>query len=568
MDGSSSGSAPDVDPRAILGRMTDGVFAVDADWQITYANEPARELLVSAMADEVLGDDGTLDGHHLWESIPEAVDTTFYDRYHEALESQEPVSFQEYYEPLGIWFDVRVFPSDSGLSVYLRDITEQRRLEQRRQESLEALQRLYAVSSDRDRGFERKVDAILRLGIEYLDLDNGFLTRIEQGTQHVEQSVAVHPELEAGETCPLDEAYCKRTIELDHLLTVVNAADEGWEEDPAYDRFGLGSYIGGRVEIDGELYGTLCFADVDRREEAFTDTQRTFVELLTRWVSYELERQQARTQLRRERDRLEEFASVVSHDLRNPLQTATGRADLLAETVESEHVQPLRRSLSRMETLIEDLLTLAREGMKVEAVGTVDLVDLAREAWETTDPDDARIAIDADGFRLRADESRLRQLLENLFRNSVEHGSTSSRTESGDSVEHGSTGSRPEADDSVEHGSTSSRTESGDSVEHGSTGNRTVSDDSVEHAGPDVTVTVGVRPDGRGFYVADDGPGIPEAEREAVFDPGYTTSESGTGFGLSIVSEIATAHGWTVSVTEADGGGARFEVTGVDAAVE
>ena len=524
MDGSSSVSAPGVDPRTILDRMGDGVFAVDADWQITYANEPARELLESAMADEALDDDdGTVDGHYLWESIPEAVDTTFYDRYHEALESQEPMSFQEYYEPLGTWFDVRAFPSDSGLSVSLRDITEQRRLEQRRQESLEALQRLYAVSSDRDRSFGRKVDAILRIGTEYLDLDNGFLTRIEQGTQHVERSVAAHPKLEAGESCPLDEAYCKRTIELDHLLTVVNAADEGWEEDPAYDRFGLGSYIGGRVETDSELYGTLCFADVDRREEAFTDTQRTFVELLTRWVSYELERQQARTQLRRERDRLEEFASVVSHDLRNPLQTATGRADLLAETVESDHVEPLRRSLSRMETLIEDLLTLAREGMKVEAVRSVDLADLAREAWETTDPDGARLAVGADRLRLRADESRLRQLLENLFRNSVEHGST---------------GSRPE------------------------------SDDSVEHAGPDVTVTVGALPEGRGFYVADDGPGIPEAERGKVFDPGYTTTESGTGFGLSIVSEIATAHGWTVSATDADGGGARFEVTGVDAVVE
>ena len=518
MDGRSSVSAPGVDPRTILDRMADGVFAVDTDWQITYANEPARELLESAMADGVLGDDGTVDGHDLWESIPEAVDTTFHERYHEALESQEPVSFEEYYEPLDAWFDVRAFPSDSGLSVSLRDITEQRRLERRQQESLEALQRLYAVSSDRDRSFERKVDAILRLGTEYLDLDNGFLTRIEQGTQHVERSVATHPGLEAGESCPLDEAYCKRTIELDRLLTVVNAADEGWEGDPAHDRFGLGSYVGGRVEIDGELYGTLCFADVDRRDEAFTDTQRTFVELLTRWVSYELERKQARAQLRRERDRLEEFASVVSHDLRNPLQTATGRADLLAETVESEHVHPLRRSLSRMETLIEDLLTLAREGMAVEAERTVDLVDLARQAWETTDPDDARLAVGADRFRLRADESRLRQLLENLFRNSVEHSSTDNRPDAGNA--------------------------------------------------PDVTVTVGVLPDRRGFYVADDGPGIPAAEREEVFDPGYTTTESGTGFGLSIVSEIAMSHGWTVSVTDADGGGARFEITGVDADVE
>ncbi|MBB6646877.1 ATP-binding protein [Halobellus ruber] len=504
MDGSSSVSASDVDLRTVLDRMADGVFAVDNDWHITYANETARELLESAMTDDALDDAAGIDGLHFWESIPEAVDTTFYDRYHEAMAAQEPVSFEEYYAPLGVWFDVRVFPSESGLSVYLRDITEQRRLEQQRQESLRALQELYAVSSDRDRTFEEKIESILERGTEYLDVENGFLTRIAQDTQHIEVSVATRPGLQTGESCPLEEAYCRRTIELDHLLTVVNAADEGWQEDPAYDRFDLGTYIGGRVTVDGELYGTLCFADTDAREEAFTDTQRTFVELLTRWVSYELERQQARSQLQRERDRLEEFASVVSHDLRNPLQTAVGRVELLSEATDNEHVPPLERALSRMESLIEDLLTLARDGMQVEAPEDVDVATLADEAWRTTDSAAASLRVEPDRLLLRADRSRFRQLLENLFRNSVEHG------------------------------------------------------------GDDVTVTVGALPDGRGFYVADDGPGIPPAEREAVFDAGYTSSESGTGFGLSIVKQIAEAHGWTVSVTDADDGGARFEVTGVE----
>jgi len=523
MDSSSSVSTPDVELRTILDRMADAVFAVDTDWHITYANDAAREVLMSAMSDDALDGIETIDGVHLWESIPDAVDTVFYDRYHEALAAQEPVSFREYYDPLGIWFDVRVFPSDSGLSVYLRDVTEQRRLEQQRRKSLRALQELYAVSSDRGRTFGEKMESILRLGTEYLEVGNGFLTRIEQGTQYVERSVAVHQGLQAGESCPLDEAYCRRTIERDHLLTVVSAADEGWDGDPAYDRFGLGTYIGGRVEVNGDLYGTLCFADTDERGEAFTDTQQTFVELLTRWVSYELERQEARAQLQRERDRLERFASVVSHDLRNPLQTASGRVELLAETVDSEHVPPLQRALSRMETLIEDLLTLARKGMRVEEVTEVDLVALAEDAWETTDPGAATLRIEPDRLRIRADGSRLRQVLENLFRNAVEHGSTSSQTGS---------------------------------------------DDAVEHAGGGVTVTLGSIPDGRGFYVEDDGPGIPEADREQVFDAGYTTSESGTGFGLSIVSEIATAHGWDIAVTDGADGGARFEITGVEFVAE
>jgi signal transduction histidine kinase len=102
-----------------------------------------------------------------------------------------------------------------------------------------------------------------------------------------------------------------------------------------------------------------------------------------------------------------------------------------------------------------------------------------------------------------ADESRLRQLFENLFRNAVEHG------------------------------------------------------------GPGVAVTVGPL-EGRGFYVADDGPGIPADERDRVRETGYTTADGGTGFGLSIVESIADAHGWGMRLVESETGGARFEFTGVE----
>ncbi|WP_017343132.1 ATP-binding protein [Halorubrum sp. T3] len=521
MPDSARGSDSDQDLRTVLDRMADGFFALDADWTVTYANEEGRRILRSAMSDDALGPDESVEGANLWESIPGSAETEFYDEYHRAMATQEPVSFDSYYEPLDTWFEARVFPSDEGLSVYLRDVTERRDLERRQRESLRAIQRLYAVSSDHDRTFEEKVEAILALGCEYLDVSNGFVTRIEDGTQHVEVSHAEHPLLQPGETCPLDEAYCKRTIERDTLLTVVDATDEGWAGDPAHENFGLETYIGGKVEVDGEQYGTLCFAATTPRGEPFTDTQRTFVELLTRWVSYELERQRAAERLERERDRLEEFASVVSHDLRNPLTAARGRVDLLADESDSEHVEAIERSLSRMERLIEDLLTLAREGDDVDDPEPVDLVALARDAWKTTDSGSGAFRAAVDELEISADEARLRQLLENLFRNAVEHNSTSSRAEP---------------------------------------------DDAVEHGGDDVTVTVGPLADGDGFYVADDGTGIPEAEREQVFETGYTTDPEGTGFGLNIVAEIADAHGWAVRAVESEDRGARFEVSGVEPA--
>ncbi|WP_144924077.1 two-component system sensor histidine kinase NtrB [Halorubrum salsamenti] len=214
------------------------------------------------------------------------------------------------------------------------------------------------------------------------------------------------------------------------------------------------------------------------------------------------ERKRREEALRENNERLEEFASIVSHDLRNPLNVAQGRLDIAREAHDSEHLDAVADAHDRMETLIDDLLTLARDGEGVEETERVPLRELAEACWEGVETAAASLRVETDRA-VSADRSRLRQLFENLMRN------------------------------------------------------------AVEHAGDDVTVTVG-GVDG-GFYVADDGPGIPESDRETVFETGYSTNEDGTGFGLEIVETVAAAHGWDVRVTDAAGGGARFEFTGVDA---
>ena len=82
------------------------------------------------------------------------------------------------------------------------------------------------------------------------------------------------------------------------------------------------------------------------------------------------------------------------------------------------------------------------------------------------------------------------------------------------------------------------------------------------YSGKNVSITVGVFD--TGFYIEDDGQGIPPERRDKVFDIGYSTADEGTGFGLAIVRRIAEAHGWNISAVEASTGGARFEITGVD----
>jgi len=250
---------------------------------------------------------------------------------------------------------------------------------------------------------------------------------------------------------------------------------------------------------------------------AFDETDQALFEVLSTSLTGALDRverettlQERNEQLERQNERLDEFASIVSHDLQNPLNVAAGRAALLQEECESDHLDNLTRAHDRMETLIDDLLTLARTGESAGDTEPVDLQGIVESAWRTVGTRAATLVVEASGT-IRADRTRLRQLLENLIQNSVEHGSTSPASQA-----------RQEA----------------------------------------VTVTVGLLPDG--FYVADDGPGIPVEHRDRVFESGYTTDPDGTGFGTTIARQVAGAHDWQIHLTESDDGGARFEITGVE----
>jgi PAS domain S-box-containing protein len=221
--------------------------------------------------------------------------------------------------------------------------------------------------------------------------------------------------------------------------------------------------------------------------------------------------------LERQNERLEEFASIVSHDLRNPLNVIGGRLDLYQKDGDEEHLERAQNSVEYMQSLIDDLLHLAQQGQMVGEIEPVDLDALLESCWENVGTGDATLRRAGELGEIQADRGRLKQLIENVIRNSVEHGSTSSGTGA---------------------------------------------DGAGESAGESVTVTAGPLPDG--FYLEDDGPGIPPSVRDSLFEYGATTANDGTGIGLAIVAEIAEAHGWSVTATESESGGARFEITGVE----
>jgi len=233
---------------------------------------------------------------------------------------------------------------------------------------------------------------------------------------------------------------------------------------------------------------------------SFTDFGIDLANILASNLEAALDRTERERDLERQNEHLEEFASIVSHDLRNPLNVASAATELLAEDVDSPQIDRIESALTRMEELIEALLTLARKGQVVGETEFVTVETAARTAWEVIDAPEATLTVVSSGV-LPADENRLVELFENLFRNAVEHGRE------------------------------------------------------------DVSITVGVRGELDGFYVADDGQGIDPAVRDELFEMGVSGAD-GTGYGLYIVSTIAEAHDWEISAGESDSGGARFDVIG------
>ena len=225
------------------------------------------------------------------------------------------------------------------------------------------------------------------------------------------------------------------------------------------------------IPIDGERAGFIAARDVTR----------------SRSRQRELETQNRR---------LEEFAGVLSHDLRGPLNVVTGSLALARETGRDRDFDRAAVGLERMETLIEDMLELSRHGSAIDETEPVSLATVAEEVWTEVGVETATLEVDEGS--VDAAPERLRQLLSNLLSNALDHGGEA--------------------------------------------------------------VSVGVTPiRGGGFAVEDDGPGVPVDKRERVFRRGYTTADDGVGWGLVVVEHIATAHGWAVSLTESAAGGARFE---------
>ncbi|MBV0924365.1 PAS domain S-box protein [Halomicroarcula limicola] len=200
-------------------------------------------------------------------------------------------------------------------------------------------ERVYEAFADRRRPFEDAIEAALSAGRERLDVELGFLTQIVDDVQRIEQTVGDHDRIRPGERCPLGVAYCRRTVELEGNLSVQDARASSSIAEAAYETFELGSYIGSRVVANGDVYGTVCFADGDERDAPFSEAEELFVELVTRLVGrgierreYDRERAERTADLRAEKRRFEGIAQN-SFDVLFRVDT-DGRFTYVSEAVE------------------------------------------------------------------------------------------------------------------------------------------------------------------------------------------------------------------------------------------
>ncbi|MFC7215825.1 PAS domain S-box protein [Saliphagus sp. GCM10025334] len=214
------------------------------------------------------------------------------------------------------------------------------------------------------------------------------------------------------------------------------------------------------------------------------------------------ERNKREQQLAEQNERLDRFAGMLAHELRNPVSIGQIYSRELPTETKPEVKEYITEAFDRIEDIIDAMLVITRGSDALSEPTPVSVLETAQETWSEVDAPEARMEVTVNQM-IEADSTYLRHLFRNLFENAVNHG------------------------------------------------------------GADVTITVGDLP--TGFFVADDGVGIPPADRDEIFDEGYTTASTGPGMGLGLtfVKELADVYGWTCSVTKSETGGARFEFENV-----
>ncbi|WP_175416334.1 MEDS domain-containing protein [Natrinema versiforme] len=307
-----------------------------------------------------------------------------------------------------------------------------------RRDHRQSQERLYEITADSDRSFDEKVERLLDLGRERFDLDMGFFLEKQGDEFRVIKTCGTDLEEGVATISANPGQYCKQTITVNSPVGIQDAEAVGWDDDPLYEKYGLGCYLGTRVTDGDDIYGSVCFADNGAREREFSDAEYAFLDLIGQWISYELERDERERRLERSNERLEEsnkrleqFAYAASHDLQEPLRMVSSYLQLLEKRYGDdlggdgeEFLEFAVDGADRMREMIDGLLQYSRVETKGNPLEPVDLDDVFESVRE-----DLRVQIEETGAEItadplppvRGDASQLRQVFQNLLANAIKY---------------------------------------------------------------------------------------------------------------------------------------------------
>jgi signal transduction histidine kinase len=515
MGGQPGSATPPTDAGRVYDRITDVVFALDERWRFAFFNRRAEELFDRSSE--------TLYGTEVWEAFPESVGSTFQREFGYAMENQESVTFEEHLGSLDAWVEVRAYPSEAGLTVHIHDTTDRVRREGQLRVREQALQDAYEVLAEPDQPLADQIDALLGVVRETLNVEYAALSSIDREEREYtfEAVNGGNGTPEPGTTVSLETTYCSQVVETGRTLALSDVESDApaLAEQSAGGAFEGGCYLGTPVIVDDELYGTFCVGDGTPRQTMFSNWEVTFVELLSNWVGYEIERRRYRTALETSNEQLEQFASAASHDLQEPLRMVSSYLSLIEQRHGDEFNRETREFLEfaldgadRMREMIDGLLAYSRVERQGDPFEPVDLNavvdDVVDDLQLRLEENDADLTVERLP-QVEGDDDQLRQVFQNLLSNAI--------TYSGDEP--------PEI--------------------HVSTGR---DDDPVSSdSRPD---TISCESGICVISVRDRGIGIDPDDRERIFDVFerlHSNEEyAGTGIGLALCQRIVERHGGTI----------------------
>ncbi|MDY6764902.1 MAG: ATP-binding protein [Halobacteria archaeon] len=354
-------------------------------------------------------------------------------------------------------------------------------------------QRLYDLMREPS-SVRRKMEGVLELGIHYLGVNHGYITRIDEETDEWETIVSTDPpdgEFPEGLKADLTTTYCRRTIK-GRQVALHDAPNQGWEDDIAYETYGLKCYHGVVIPVNGDAYGTLCFASEEKRARSFDEPEMITVELMGQLLGQAIERHQYTTEITN-RDRLISVLNrVLRHNLRNDMNVISGYAEILRQSLDGEaaaKAQNIGEAADKLLDISEKARRLENNVRDPPIPRRMDLIPLVREAKAEVGEDhpEATINLKAPEEAIVYTSPRAKTVVRELLENSAKHA-----------------GDKPTIE-------------------------------AVINAGDDKTV----------LRIADDGPGLPKQEREVLRSGSETPLEHGSGLGLFLVY-------WLVMMLEAE----------------